>query len=222
MVINSMVLSRASASALLDAIAQKQIDLKNLNENHARTISEMNDPALLKQLSSVWGSIRTGASDPNGPGGVRKCPAQYKKLFQSQGGDVLRGEKVFEAKCMQCHTIYGKGANIGPDLTGVGRDNIDLILSNVLDPSLVIGKPYYVYVARMKDGTVYNGLLVEDSPRQVVLKEPAGQHVIPRDQLAKMVQQNISMMPEGLEATMSNDEFCDLIAFLLTKSPPQK
>jgi putative heme-binding domain-containing protein len=94
------------------------------------------------------------------------------------------------------------------------------VLSNVLDPSLVIGKPYYVYVARLKDGTVYNGLLVEDSPKQIVLKEPTGTHVVARDQLEKIVQQNISMMPEGLEQTMSKDEFCDLVAFLLTKSPP--
>jgi hypothetical protein len=67
---------------------------------------------------------------------------------------------------------------------------------------------------------VFNGLLVEDSPKQIVLKEPTGTHVVPRDQLSKLVQQNISMMPEGLEQTMSREEFCDLIAFLLTKGPP--
>ena len=66
------------------------------------------------------------------------------------------------------------------------------------------------------------GLLVEDSPRQVVLKEPTGTHVIAREQLDKLVQQNISMMPEGLESTMSKDEFCDLIAFLLTRQQPAK
>jgi putative membrane-bound dehydrogenase-like protein len=217
MVINAMAQSHASAAALLDAISQKRIDLKNFNENHARSISELNDPALSKQLANIWGTVRT-ERDPR----RAALAAQYKKLFMAQGGDVFRGADVFQAKCAQCHTIYGHGANIGPDLTGVGRDNLDLILSNVLDPSLVIGKPYYVYVARTTDGTVYNGLLVEDSPKQVVLKEPAGLHVIPRDQLARMVQQNISMMPEGLESTMTKNEFCDLIAFLLTKSPPRK
>jgi putative heme-binding domain-containing protein len=92
----------------------------------------------------------------------------------------------------------------------------------VLDPSLVIGKPYYVYVARLKDDTTVSGLLADDSPKQIVLKEPTGLHVIPREQLVKLVQQNVSMMPEGLENTMSKDEFCDLVAFLLTKEPPKK
>ncbi|HSZ60031.1 MAG TPA: PVC-type heme-binding CxxCH protein [Tepidisphaeraceae bacterium] len=215
MVINSLVLSRTSARLLLASIQDKKIQQSNMNENHARTISELGDPELTKQLSQVWGTVRT-ERDPK----RAQLAASYKTLFLSHGGDASKGWLVFDAKCAQCHAIYGRGGAIGPDLTGVGRDNLDLILSNVLDPSLVVGKPYYVYVARLKDGTLYNGLLVEDSPRQVVLKEPTGTHVIPRDQLDKLVQQTISMMPEGLEATMSKDEFCDLIAFLLTKSPP--
>jgi putative heme-binding domain-containing protein len=217
MVVNAMVLSKASAAALLDAVQKKTIGQNNMNENHARTISGMNDRELSKKLTEVWGKVGT-ERDPARAGLV----AEYKALFQSRGGDASKGWRVFEGKCAQCHTIYGHGGNVGPDLTGVGRDNLELVLSNVLDPSLVIGKPYYVYVARQTDGTVFNGILVEDSPKQIVLKEPTGTHVIPRDRLSKLVQQNISMMPEGLEQTMSKEEFCDLVAFLLTKGPPEK
>ena len=32
--------------------------------------------------------------------------------------------------------------------------------------------------------------------------------------------QNISMMPEGLEKSMSEQEFVDLVAFLLTRDAP--
>ena len=216
MVINALVLSRASARVLLGAIQDGRIALSNMNENHARAIVGLNDPALASQVAQVWGTIRT-KRDPQ----RAKLADNYKRLFLSHGGDAVKGSKVFEAKCAQCHTIYGHGGNIGPDITGVGRENLDLILSNLLDPSLVIGKPYYVYVAKLKDGTAVSGLLAEDSEKQVVLKEPTGTHVIPRGDLVRLVQQNISMMPEGLEATMSKDEFCDLIAFLLTKEPPK-
>jgi putative heme-binding domain-containing protein len=144
----------------------------------------------------------------------------YKKLFLSHGGDATKGQKVFEGKCAQCHTIYGKGGQIGPDLTGVGRDNLDLVLSNVLDPNLVVGAPYYVHIVKQKNGTVVSGLLVEDSDKQVVLKDPTGTFTIPRDQIEKLARQNISMMPEGLESTMTRDEFCDLVAFLLSREPP--
>jgi len=216
MAINAMVLSKASARALLDAIGDGKIALQNMNENHARAIGDLNDAALTRRLADVWGTIR----NKRDPERVRVA-AEYKKLFLSRGGDPVKGWKLFDAKCAQCHTIYGRGGNVGPDITGVGRDNLDLLLSNVLDPSLVIGKPYYVYVARKKHGTSVSGLLVEDSDRQVVLKDPTGQFVVPRSELARLVQQNISMMPEGLENTMSKDEFCDLIAFLLTRQPPK-
>jgi putative heme-binding domain-containing protein len=217
MAVNAMVLSKASAAVLLEAVRDKKVPLANINENHARAINGLGDPALAKEVEQVWGKVQTERNPERA-----KLAAEYKKLYLSRGGDPVKGWAVFDAKCSQCHTIYGKGGTVGPDLTGVGRDNLDLVLSNVLDPSLVIGKPYYVYVAKLKDETAVSGLLVEDSPKQIVLKEPTGLHVIPRDQLARLVQQNISMMPEGLENTMSKDEFCDLIAFLLTKSPPQK
>ena len=217
MAINAMVLSKASAGVLLDAIRDQKIPLSDMNENHARAINGLGDPALAKQVESVWGKVQT-ERDPE----RAKLAAEYKQLFLSRGGDPLKGWAVFDSKCAQCHTIYGKGGTVGPDITGVGRDNLDLVLSNVLDPSLVIGKPYYVYVAKLKDDTAVSGILVEDSPKQIVLKEPTGLHVIPRDQLVKLVQQNISMMPEGLEKTMTRDEFCDLISFLLTKQPPKR
>ena len=217
MAINALVLSKASAEVLLDAIRDKKIAVGNMNENHARAIDGFNDSALTKAVEQVWGKVQTERNPERA-----KLATEYKKLFLSRGGDPVKGYAVFESKCAQCHTIYGHGGNIGPDITGVGRDNLDLILSNVLDPSLVIGKPYYVYVARLKDDTSVSGLLADDSPKQIVLKEPTGLHVIPRDQIVKLVQQNVSMMPEGLENTMSKDEFFDLIAFLLTKEPPKK
>ena len=78
---------------------------------------------------------------------------------------------------------YGQGGNVGPDLTGVGRENLDAVLTNVLDPNLVIGSPYYVNVARTKDGDTISGLLVEKSDKQVVLKDQTKQTVIPKADL---------------------------------------
>ena len=37
--------------------------------------------------------------------------------------------------CSACHKLYGIGGDIGPDITGSDRRNLDYILENVLDPS---------------------------------------------------------------------------------------
>ena len=47
--------------------------------------------------------------------------------------------EVFKKLCAQCHKIYGEGQDVGPDITLNGRGSFEQLLSNVFDPSLVIG-----------------------------------------------------------------------------------
>jgi len=217
MAIDALVRSKAGASAVLDAIKSKELSSGDLNENQARRIAALNDQQLTDRLTHEWGTVRM-ERDPE----RAKLVDQYKKMIQSRpAGNPISGMKVFAAKCQQCHTIYGKGGNVGPDLTGVGRDNLDLVLSNVLDPNLVVGKPYYQWIVRLKNGTTATGLLAEESEQRIVLKDGTQQITVPRSDIDKMKETTLSMMPEGLEKTMSEQEFVDLISFLLTKQPPK-
>ncbi len=217
MAMNALVRTRSSARQLLGALSDKRIPLADMNENHARRIIAFNDRELSSQVATVWGTVRTDR-DPE----RMKIVEQMKKMVMSHpAGDPKAGGKVFETRCTQCHTIYGHGGDIGPNLTGVGRENLDAILSNVVDPNLVVGAPYYQYVAKLKNGTVATGLLAEDAPDHVVLRDNSQRIVIKRDDLKELRQTHLSMMPEGLEKTMSDQEFCDLVAFLLTREPPK-
>jgi len=216
-VLNALARTPASAAVLLDAVAAKKIPQSDVNANHVRQIQSLGDAALTKRVAEVWGIVKT-ERDPERV----KIVEQFRHVVRNGTGDAAAGWKVFEAKCGQCHTIYGKGGQVGPDLTGVGRETLDAVLTNVIDPNLVIGKPYYVHVARTKKGTVFSGILVEDTPTRVVLRDGTKTETINRDELDRLVVQNISMMPEGLEKTMTEQEFRDLVAFLLTKEPPTR
>ncbi|HZK79855.1 MAG TPA: HEAT repeat domain-containing protein, partial [Humisphaera sp.] len=216
MIIDALVQSKTGAGALLDAVKQKRIPRSQITENHARRIAGYNDATLAGELAATWGTIRTERNPQR-----MAIAEKYKKIILSHSpGNALAGQKVFAAKCMQCHTIYGKGGEVGPDITGVGRDNLDLILSNVLDPNLVVGKPYYQWVVRLKNNTSASGLLAEESDKQIVLKDGTQRIIIPRSDIDKMKETTLSMMPEGLEATMTEQEFIDLVGFLLTKQAP--
>jgi putative membrane-bound dehydrogenase-like protein len=214
--LNALSRTTASANALLDAIEKKMIPVADVTANHARSVAALGDKDLTARLGKVWGTVKTDR-DPERV----KIVEKYRKIVAAGKGDALAGMKVFEKTCVQCHTIYGKGGQVGPDLTGAGRENLDAILTNVLDPNLVIGAPYLVNVAKTKDGDVISGLLVESSDKQVVLKDQTKTTIIPRSQLEKLTVQNVSMMPEGLETQMSEQEFRDLVAFLLTREPPK-
>jgi putative membrane-bound dehydrogenase-like protein len=214
-VLNALTRSAASAAVLLDAVGANKVPVGEVNANHVRQIHSLGDAGLSKRIADVWGVVKT-ERDPERV----KIVEQFRQVVQGGTGDAVAGTRVFDARCAQCHTIYGKGGQVGPDLTGVGRETLDAILTNVIDPNLVIGKPYYVHVARTKKGTVFSGLLIEETDKRIVLRDGTKTEIIQKEDLDRMVVQNISMMPEGLEKTMTEQEFRDLVAFLLTRESP--
>jgi putative heme-binding domain-containing protein len=123
--------------------------------------------------------------------------------------------------CAQCHAIYGEGANVGPDLTDNGRGSFEQLLSNVFDPSLVIGPGYQTTTVVTKDGRFLTGLVTEDSDQRIVLKLPGGvQQTIARGNVEYATVSKLSMMPEGIEKLLEPKELSDLFAFLALDRPP--
>jgi putative heme-binding domain-containing protein len=105
---------------------------------------------------------------------------------------------------------------VGPKLDENGRTGVPLLVSNILDPSLVIGKDYQARLVVMEDGRSLTGLVVEDSPTRIVLKVAGDKReVAPKDKIEKMKVSDVSLMPEQLEKQMTPQEFKDLIAFLM-------
>ena len=72
---------------------------------------------------------------------------------------------MFKKVCAQCHKIYGEGQDVGPDITSNGRASFDQLLSNVFDPSLVIGAGYQARIVTTTGGRVLTGLLAERQRR---------------------------------------------------------
>ena len=128
---------------------------------------------------------------------------------------------MFKKLCAQCHKIYGEGQDVGPDLTHDGRANFRFALSNVFDPSLVIGVAYQATNVVTVQGRSLTGLLVEDSPKRVVLKLQGGKlETIPRDDIDMLTISKVSLMPEDVEKQFKPKEIADLFAFLTLDKPP--
>jgi putative heme-binding domain-containing protein len=118
--------------------------------------------------------------------------------------------------------MYGEGAEVGPDITRNGRASFEQLISNVFDPSLVIGSAYQAQTVVTTAGRVVTGLLVENSPQRVVLKVQGDkQEVIPRDEVEEQKTSPLSLMPEGLEKQLQPRELHDLFAWLTLDRPPE-
>ena len=206
----------AWARQLLAAVADKLIASTAINLNQARRLKDLKDPELTKLVETHWGQVRDGR-DP----AREEYIARMKALIRETPGDPFAGEKAFKKVCAQCHKLYGEGAEVGPDITRNGRSDFTQLLSNVFDPSLVIGAGYRSYTVVTNAGRVVSGLLAEDSPERVVLKIQGGkQEVIPRDEIDELKVNEISLMPEQLEKQLTPQEIIDLFAYITLDKPP--
>ncbi|MCH8829932.1 MAG: c-type cytochrome [Planctomycetes bacterium] len=204
---------------LLAAIGRKQVSANAINLNQARRLLAFKNADLTKLVRKHWGVIRDGR-DPK----RAQYVAQWKRFIRKNRGDPLRGEKVFYKVCGQCHKMYGKGSEVGPDITRNGRNSFDQLLSNVFDPSLVIGSSYRAYTVATKKGRILTGLLVENSPQRIVLKVQGGKtETIARGDIELAKESTVSLMPEQLEKQLKPAEIADLFAFItLDKHPSDK
>ncbi|MDB5345092.1 MAG: rane-bound dehydrogenase domain protein [Schlesneria sp.] len=206
----------AWAKQLLTAVGEKKIPATAINLNQARRLKDLKDQELTKLLATNWGQVREGR-DPN----REQYIAEMKSLIRKSPGDEAAGEKAFKKVCAQCHKIYGEGAEVGPDISRNGRNDFTQLLSNVFDPSLVIGAGYRSYTVITNGGRVLNGLLAEDSPQRIVLKVQGGkQEVIARSDIDEFNVSEISLMPEQLEKQLSQQEIVDLFAFITLDKHP--
>src|SRR5207248_2633667 len=164
----STLVSRATfASALLDAVAEGKIPRADISAFHARQMRSLNDSVLNKKLAAVWGELRESTSDKGqliDKWKTRLSPAALGKA------DLSKGRAAFNAACAACHTLYGEGGKVGPDLTGGGRDNLDYLLENIVDPSAVVTADFRMFIVDLKDGRVLNGLVAAKTDRTLTLK----------------------------------------------------
>jgi putative heme-binding domain-containing protein len=197
---------------LLDQVAAGRIPRSDLTAFHARQIQSLGDQALSQQLASVWGAIRVSDSERRG-----RITQLKQKLdhFALDRADLGRGRVVFERVCSACHKLYGRGGEIGPDLTGSGRDNLDYLLENIVDPAATVSADFRMMVVAMRDGRVLNGLAKGESPRTLTLQTQTDAIVLDRSEIEALKPSASSLMPEGLLDTLSAEEVRDLIAYLV-------
>ncbi len=201
---------------LLEAIGRQAVPANALNVNQVRTLLASSDKELVAMVTSQWGAVRT-ERNPEREGVIRQM---HDQLSQASGSPQ-RGREVFNRVCGQCHKIYGVGQDVGPEITRNGRGSFEHLLSNVFDPSLVIGASYQARSVITADGRVLTGLLAEDNEQRIVLKTQGGKlEIVPRDDVEEIAISKLSLMPEGLEKQLTIEQLADLFAFLSLDQPP--
>ena len=140
---------------------------------------------------------------------------------QLDSGDANRGRAVFfsnAAACSACHRIKGEGGQIGPDLSTISRVRTrrDLIES-VLAPSATIVNGFETYTVVTSEGRTLQGVIQRATTRHLVLRNAQRNEVtVARNQIERLIRSETSIMPAGLDRSLSLRQISDLVAFLQT------
>ena len=132
-------------------------------------------------------------------------------------GRSAEGKKVFEQTgCIACHMPGAPQSKIGPDLSAISRSMpIDMIIGETIWPALNVKEGYEAATVTMKDGSVIAGFKHTETTDTITIRDPATGSVkaLQRASTAK-IQTSGTLMPDGLTATLSEQQLADLIRYL--------
>ena len=133
----------------------------------------------------------------------------------ANGATVLHREA---SSCLNCHRIRDEGKDIGPALSEIGTKlGRDALMESILDPSAGISFGFETHSIELKSGDEAYGLVVSETSEEFSVKELTGLvKKIKKSDIASHRQLKTSIMPAGLQASMTPQEFVDLVEFLST------
>lgn len=127
------------------------------------------------------------------------------------------GEGVFrKLNCIPCHGIGGAGGQLGPDLSSLGASSpVETIIRSILTPASSIKEGYELQRVVKNDGTQLMGYLISNGASEIVMRDFAGKSIsVNKSQIKTFEKVPGSLMPPGLTAGLTKEEFGNLVGFL--------
>lgn len=217
--INALASRTAFARELLAAVEKASISRQEVGPIQIRQLRSLNDAEINRKVAVLWPEQRELTAEK------QQQLTRYKNLLtpdRISSGDPAQGGALYGQLCGTCHVLFGEGTNIGPELTGSDRKNLDYLLGNIVDPNAVVAENYRVSTIRLKDERVINGVIGAQTDRTITVQTPTEKLVLERKEVEAIEPSGLSMMPEGLLESLSENDVRDLMAYLMAAAPPLK
>jgi putative heme-binding domain-containing protein len=202
------------AQILISFVNEWKVPAKHFTIDIVRQLSLHKDAEIDAAIEKHWkGLLATGPTPEK-----KKEAERIKAVLKTGLGDADKGKLQFTARCAVCHSLFGEGGKIGPELTGYDRSNADFWLDNLFTPSLEIREGFGTYNVTTKGGQILTGLMDAQDAQGIILKDLAGNKTaIKQADIEKLEASPISLMPEGMTAGMSDADLKDFFAYLMRK-----
>ncbi|MFT4550912.1 MAG: putative heme-binding domain-containing protein, partial [Pseudoalteromonas tetraodonis] len=139
------------------------------------------------------------------------------RTIAKQPGDPKRGKLLFDAVCLSCHTVGGKGAGAGPPLDGSAHRDLDSLLRAILTPNAAVEPGYRTYRIETHDGRLAEGFMVKHDQNGAIIRVMGGADLqFPQAEIRRARYLNRSFMIEGLFDALEEQQVSDIITYIST------
>jgi putative heme-binding domain-containing protein len=193
----------------------KVIHRADVPEYMVKRFTLLKDKRVDDLVAKVWPDVRLLT-----PAEKAERIKKYTAASSTGQGDPAKGRMLFLNNCGACHRLFHEGGTLGPELTGYERSNIPYLLLQIVDPNADVREGYEVQRVVTSDGRTLEGRIKEQSGGGVTLQPPLGGRTITlsKEKIASMEVQEVSLMPERILDTMSDQDVRDLLAYLMVHS----
>ena len=191
---------------LLDRLQSSHIEIRSLDLTQRARLLQHPNKSLAQRAKSIL--------ETAGKSSRKQILEQYFPALKLPG-NVPEGQLVYKRACANCHRRGNEGQDVGPNLATVVEHSNEKLLTNILDPNADIQPGYQAYTVLLDGGEILSGLLFHETANSITIKQANGvARTISRDEIERLQNSKVSLMPEGMEALMTQQDVADLLAFL--------
>ncbi len=222
------LLARRPQEEMAEALAADRTGaetLLTLIENGAAPPQLLQNQTVLQRLAALKSTeidhqIEELTADlPPATAELDKDIERRKTSYTTGPGDAARGRQVFEKQCSICHRVGTLGKVVGPQLDGIGNRGAQRVIEDMLDPNRNVDVAFRTTTFVLESGKAVSGLLRGEKGAVFVLVDNKGEEfTVPKKEVVETITSRTSLMPEGLTKAFSDQDFNDLLSFLLEQT----
>ena len=205
-VIGSLVSKPEFTNQLFTAIEKGTITAAEISSGDRERLMKDKNPLVSDRAKILFKELE---------GGDRMNVYQEYRKILNVSADAKLGKTVFQKLCSACHTYLGEGGRVGPDLTGVKSQPVEALLLHIIVPNYEVLPAYQIVMIVTNDGRSLSGRILSETENSLTIRTAFGtDESILRRNIASLTNSGLSLMPDGLEQSMSKEDLANLIAYL--------
>ena len=191
---------------LLDELEANTISVNEIDAVRMKRLTSSGDPDIVQRSKALQATIVNADR--------QAILEEYKSVLELKG-IPKEGEKVFRQNCATCHRIGEIGSQVAPDISDSRTRQPLQLLTDILQPNKAIDNNYMHYSVVTKDGRILDGIITEETSNQITLMQPERKvATVLRSEIDEVQSRGVSLMPEGLEKKITQQQMADLISFI--------